>query len=142
MKRKMVLACFVFCLLFAGSALYGQNDQPPSKTPDVSGTWTGETYLPGSDTKDKVILVLKKAGDKYSGTVTMLGAKEVPVEGFNFEDEDTFNFKFTLTNGDNKNVVSVKLDVINDKLLGDSLMGAWTIDTGDYGRLELAPAKK
>ncbi len=45
------------------------------------------------------------------------------------------------TSGGSKNVVKVKLDVINDKLLGNSLMGAWTMDSGDYGRLELNSQK-
>ena len=136
---KTTLVIFSALLLaFAGTALYGQTQ---AKTLDVSGTWTGDTELPNSDTKDHVTLILKKAGDSFSGTITMLGAKDVAIENFSFEDEDTFEFQFTMTSGGNKNVVKVKLDVINDKLLGNSLMGAWTMDSGDYGRLELNPKK-
>jgi hypothetical protein len=136
---KTTLVIFSALLLaFAGTALYGQT---PVKTLDVSGTWTGDTELPNSDTKDHVTLILKKAGDSFSGTITMLGAKDVAIENFSFEDEDTFNFQFTVTISGNKNLVKVKLDVVNDKLLGDSLMGAWTMDSGDYGRMELNPKK-
>jgi hypothetical protein len=138
MTKTTLVIFSVLLLAFAGTALYGQTQFKPL---DVSGTWTGDTELPNSDAKDHVTLILKKAGDSFSGTITMLGAKDAAVENLSFEDEDTFSFQFTATSGGNKNVVKVKLDVINDKLLGNSLMGAWTMDSGDYGRMELNPKK-
>jgi hypothetical protein len=138
MTKTAVVIFSALLLAFAGTSLYGQTQFKPL---DVSGTWTGDTELPNSDTKDHVTLILKKAGDSFSGTITMMGVKDAAVENLSFEDEDTFSFQFTVTSGGNKNVVKVKLDVINDKLLGNSMMGAWTMDSGDYGRLELNTKK-
>jgi hypothetical protein len=138
MTKTTLVIFSVLLLALASMALYGQTQFKPL---DVSGTWTGDTELPNSDAPDHVTLILKKAGDSFSGTITMLGAKDVAIGNLSFEDEDTFSFEFTTTSGGNKNLVKVKLDVINDKVVGNSLMGAWTMDSGDYGRMELTPKK-
>ncbi len=109
-----------------------------AQIPDISGTWVGTTDFPTTPDIDPVTLILKKAGTSYTGTITVANAKEVALENFKVEDEDTISFTFLLPIGNDKAKVKARLDIINDKVEGNKLMGAWTLETGEYGSLDLA----
>ena len=137
MKRAAVLVLTVLtvlCTAFGAATIFQQ-------FPDISGTWVGETDFPNTPDVDPVTLVLKKAGDSYSGTITVATAKEVALENFKIEDEDTCSFGFTMIIGGTKVQVKAKLDIINDKVDGNKLMGAWSLESGEYGSLDLTRKK-
>jgi hypothetical protein len=134
MKRVTILMFTALLMTFAATSLFGQ-------TPDISGTWVGDTEIPNSTGTDHVTLTLKKADALYSGTITMARAKDAAIENFAFEDEDTFNFEFVMPSGTDKIRVKVKLDILNDKVLGSKLMGSWAIEDGTYGSLDLQRSK-
>jgi len=112
------------------------------KFPDITGTWVGETDFPATDEKDPVTLVLKKAGDTFTGTIAVGNGKETKLEDVKIEDEDTFSFVFSLSLGGETNLVKAKLDVISDRVIGNKLLGSWTTDDGSYGALDLQPKKQ
>ena len=134
MKRATIFVLTVLCVAFLALTIYAQ-------MPDLSGTWVGDTDFPNTPDVDHVTLALKKAGDSYTGTITVATAKEVALENFKIEDEDTFSFDFVMPIGNDKAKVNAKLDIINDKVDGNKLMGAWTLDSGEYGSLELMRKK-
>jgi hypothetical protein len=112
-----------------------------AQVPDISGTWVGTTDFPNTADIDPVTLMLKQAGTSYTGTITVATAKEVALENFKIEDEDTISFTFLLLVGNDKVKVKARLDLITDKLIGSKLMGAWTLETGEYGGLDLTRKK-
>jgi hypothetical protein len=134
MKPGTILILSVLWMTFAATALFGQ-------TPDISGTWVGDTEIPNSTDTSHVTLVLKKADASYSGTITLWNAKNAAIENFAFEDEDTFGFEFVMPSGTDKIRVKVRLDIIDDRLLGNKLMGSWVMEDGTYGSLDLARSK-
>ncbi len=113
----------------------------PGQTPDLSGTWVGETDFPSTPDQDPVTLILKKTDTSYTGTIAIGTTKEVALENFSFEDEDTFGFDFVMTADKDRAKVHAKLDVINDKVEGNKLMGSWVMEDGSYGSLELVRKK-
>jgi hypothetical protein len=135
MKRATVLGFALLFVVFAAATLLAQ------QFPDISGTWVGDTDFPNTPEVDHVTLVLKKAGDSYSGMITVATAKEVALENVKIEDEDTFSFAFRMLVGKDTVKVTAKLDVLNDKVMGHKLLGAWTMETGEYGSFDLEPKK-
>ena len=133
MKRAAVLMLLGLLTTFATWALPAQQ----AKFPDIAGTWVGTTDFPSTPDKDPVTLVLKRAGDSFAGTIAVGKTKEVALENVKIEDEDTFSFEFSLTVGEDTDRVKAKLDVINDRLIGNKLLGGWTMDDGSYGTLDL-----
>jgi hypothetical protein len=130
MKNAFILVLFAMTLAFPASPLLSQSQ-------NLSGTWVGETVIPNAVDKDQVTLVLQKAANSYSGTVSdsMGMAKESPLENVTFED-DTLTAEFMVFNG-NENVriwMTLKVD-------GEKLVGNWQ-DGGDgTGPLELERMK-
>jgi hypothetical protein len=134
MKRATIVALLGLFVTFAAGVLFAQ-------FPDIAATWVGTTDFPNTPDEDPVTLVLKKAGDSYTGTITVAAAKETPLENFKLDDEDTFTFEFIMPVGDQKIRVKARLNVIEDRVLGNKLMGAWTAESGEYGSLDLARKK-
>lgn len=134
MKRATVLMLSALLIGLTAITLFGQS-------PDISGTWIGDTDFPSTPDQDPVTLILKKAGSAYSGTIAIGTAKEVALENFAFDDEDTIGFDFVITVDKNRVKVHAKLDIINDKLEGNKLMGSWVMEDGRYGALELVRKK-
>jgi hypothetical protein len=133
--KRMTLGVFaVLFLAFSVAVLFAQ-------TPDFSGTWVGETDFPNTPGVDPVTLVLKKAGNSYSGTIAISKAAEVPMENFKIEDEDTISFYFPIKTQGGTVKVKARLDFINDKVDGEKMMGAWTMESGDYGSFDLKRKK-
>ncbi len=126
-RTKPRLAVF---LLLAASSIFGQGKDP-------SGTWAGETIVPNSPDKDVVTMVLKKAGDSYTGTISdSLGMlKSAPLEKAKFEN-DTITFEFVVTVDSDQIRVSVTL-----KMSGQTLSGTWESDDGSKGTLEMSRTK-
>ncbi len=134
MKSATILLFSALLLGMSAITLFGQ-------TPDISGTWVGETDFPTTPDTDPVTLVLKKTDTTYSGTIVIGTGKEVALANVVFEDEDTIGFDFYMTADKERVRVHAKLDVINDKLEGNKLMGSWVIEDGSYGSLELVRKK-
>jgi hypothetical protein len=134
MKKATILVLSVLVMTFVAGILLAQ-------TPDISGTWVGTTDFPTTPDIDPVTLILKKAGTSYTGTITVATAKEVVLENFKIEDDDTISFAFILPMGNDKVKVKARLDIISDKVDGNKLMGAWNMETGDYGGLDLTRKK-
>jgi hypothetical protein len=133
--KRMTLGVFaVLFLAFSVAVLFAQ-------TLDFSGTWVGETDFPNTPGIDRVTMVLKKAGNSYSGTIVIAKAAEVPLDNFKVEDEDTITFYFPIKTESGTVKVKARLDFLNDKVDGESLMGAWTMESGDYGSLDLKRKK-
>ena len=122
------------CLLFVGIALMLVAGPLPAQQVDLSGTWTGDTRVPNSTENDRITLVLKKAGNSYSGSVTdsMGMANAAALENVKFADR-TLGFEFVISaNGENVRI-STKLDYKDGKLTG-----SWSSDEGNTGSLDLA----
>jgi hypothetical protein len=134
MKKATILTLSVLLVTFFAGILLAQ-------IPDISGTWVGTTDFPNTADIDPVTLILKKAGTSCTGTITVATAKEVALENLKIEDEDTISFTFLLLIGNGKAKVKARLDIINDKVDGNKLMGAWTLETGEYGSLDLTRKK-
>jgi hypothetical protein len=132
MQRTMVLAITMLLATVTGANVFAQENMV-----DVRGTWVGDTDFPGTPGKDHVILVLKRDGTKYTGTITVGETKDAVLEKLEFKDEDSFNFEFNMVQGGDKLRISVKLDYVSDRILGNKLMGAWGMESGEYGILEL-----
>jgi len=132
MRRTIISALSVLLTVALGSILFAQENAI-----DLRGTWVGETDFPGTPGKDPVTLVLKREGTAYSGTISVGETRNAAIENITFKDDDSFSFEFTMTQGENKIRISVKLDYISDRILGNQLMGAWSMETGVYGLLEL-----
>ncbi len=134
MKSATILGLLALSVTVMAGGLFAQ-------FPDISATWVGTTDFPNTPNEDPVTIVLKKSGDSYTGTITVATAKAVPMENLKLEDEDTFTFEFILP-VDNANVkVKARLNVVSDKVVGNKLMGAWTMETGEYGTLDLSRKK-
>lgn len=134
MKRLTILGLLALFLTIMASPLFAQ-------FPDIGATWVGTTDFPNTPDEDPITLVLKKAGTSYTGTITVATANAVPVENFKIEDEDSFTFEFMMPVGNDKVRVKARLDVISDRVDGNKLMGAWSMDSGDYGSLDLTRKK-
>ncbi len=128
--RSRMVGLMVILLLSCTPSMLGQSK-------DLSGTWSGETVVPNSPDKDSVTLILKKAGDSYTGTISdSLGMlNETPLEKVKFEN-DTLSFAFVvLANGQEIRVHSAL------KPSADKLVGSWESEDGANGRLEMVRMK-
>jgi hypothetical protein len=134
MKTETILTLVVLLVTFSAGLL-------PAQASDISGTWVGTTDFPNTPDIDPVTLILKKAGNSYAGTITVATAKEVALENLKIEDEDTVTFAFVLPIGNDKVKVKARVDILSDKVDGSKLMGAWTMETGEYGSLDLTRKK-
>ncbi len=134
MKKVTIATLLGLFVTVAVGVLYAQ-------FPDVAATWIGTTDFPNTPDEDPVILVLKKTGASYTGTITVATAKATPLENLKLEDDDTFTFEFFMPIGDQKVKVKARLDVLSDRVDGNKLMGAWTMESGEYGSLDLARKK-
>ena len=96
------------CLLIVGIALMLVAGPLPAQRVDLSGTWTGDTRVPNSTENDRITLVLKKAGNSYSGSVTdsMGMANAAALENVKFENS-TLSFEFVVSaNGENVKITT------------------------------------
>ena len=130
MKKGAFLVLLTAAMIFSGSPVFSQS-------PDLSGTWVGETVIPDVADKDQVTLVLTKEGESYSGSVTdsMGMANESPLENVKFEN-NTLTAEFVIFNGEENVRISMSLEVSGGRLVGE-----WQSEDGETGPLDLERKK-
>ena len=119
--------------LFVAIALIVVAGSLAAQQTDLSGTWSGPTRIPNMSDNDQITLILKKAGDSYSGSVSdaMGMVNEAALENVKFEN-NALTFEFVVSvNGQNERV-SNKLDYKDGKLVG-----SWWTEDGTTGPLDL-----
>lgn len=98
------------------------------QSPDLSGTWTGETTLPGSTDKIGIILDLVKKDDGYTGTIAASKDQFPKAELQDVKLVGTLlKFQFVLKLGG----AQTRLRVALNSFLG-GLVGGWVTDEGSY----------
>ena len=109
----------------------------PAQTVDLSGTWIGDTWVPNSEEKDNLTLVLKKDGTSYSGTITdSMGMLVAAVLEKVKLEKDTLTFEFVARPG----AQDLRIRAVM-KLTGEKLAGSWESEMGDGAPLELVRKK-
>jgi|Deesub1362B_J571_1020462.scaffolds.fasta_scaffold00001_579 hypothetical protein len=131
MKRDFFKLQLIILLAAILGCLPGYS-QHSSPSPDLSGTWVGETIVPDAGQTDEVILVLQKSKAGYTGTITdtMGLIPEVEIEDVTFED-NTLIFTFIATTGYETITVSMNLTYEEGRLVG-----YWQTDDGTSGDIE------
>jgi hypothetical protein len=124
---SLLLVIFLVCI---AAPIFGQNK-------DLSGTWSGETVVPNAQDKDVITMVLKKAGDSYTGTISdSLGMLNgTPLEKVKFE-KDTLIFEFIVSTGGQEIRARTTF-----KISGEKLVGSWETEDGATGPLEMTRTK-
>jgi len=104
---------------------------------DLSGTWVGETEVPGATEPDKLTLVFEKKDGEYTGKISdsMGMVQDAECEDLEFED-NTLTFNFLVNTGEEYLRVDVTLTVEGDKMKGD-----WQTEDGSSGSIELEKQK-
>jgi len=99
---------------------------------DISGTWVGETEIPEQGT-DELTLVLEKAGDSYTATMSDSFGMLTDAECEDLEYEDNvLTFNFTIYDGYSSMVVYITLEVD-----GNTMTGQWETEEGDTGEVNM-----
>ena len=131
MKRTLFTLLPILSLAVLLISLPSWSQKAPA-SPDLSGTWVGETTVPDAGQSDEVILVLKKSESGYTGTIsdTMGLIPEVAIEDITWED-NTLIFTFTATTGYDTIIVSMNLTYEEGRLVG-----YWQTDDGTSGDIE------
>jgi hypothetical protein len=124
-KFFFVLTFVTFILaLFSGFA-FCQGD-------DISGTWVGETEIPEQGT-DELTLVLEKAGDSYTATMSDSFGMLMDAECEDLEYEDNIlTFNFSIYDGYSSMTVYITL-----KVDGNTMTGQWETEEGDTGAVNM-----
>jgi hypothetical protein len=127
---------FKACLLAAALLVVAAGSHS-AQTPDLGGTWVGDTVVPNSQEKDIVTLVLKKDGASYTGTLSdsMGMAVSVPLEKVKIE-KGTLTFEFVVQTGEQPMRIYTTL-----KISGEKLIGSWTSEDNSTGNLEMTRKK-
>jgi hypothetical protein len=128
--KAVTSSLLVIFLLCVAAPIFGQNK-------DLSGTWSGETVVPNAPDKDVITMVLKKAGDSYTGTISdSLGMLNgTPLEKVKFE-KDTLIFEFIVSTGGQEIRARTTF-----KISGEKLVGSWETEDGATGPLEMTRTK-
>ncbi len=99
--------------------------------PDLSGTWKGETSVDGAAVD--LTLVLNKAGDSYSGTITDSAGDSDNAEIADVKlDGNQLSFSFMINNGVENLAVQVALEVDESTMKGN-----WESEDGNYGSINM-----
>jgi len=120
-------------LLFVSIALMLAAGSVAAQQTDLSGTWNGSTSVPNMTDNDQITLVLKKAGDSYSGSVSdsMGMVNEAALENVKFEN-DALSFEFAISVNGQAVRVTNKLNYKEGKLTG-----YWSTEDGMSSAMEL-----
>ena len=128
--RAGMVGLLMVLLLCGAASVFAQNK-------DLDGTWVGETIVPNSPDKDVITMVLKKAGDSYTGTMSdSLGMLNgTPLTKVKFEN-GTLSFELVaLADGQEIRVITTL------KVSGEKLAGSWETEDGANGLLEMSRVK-
>ncbi len=122
MKTTALLGLLVAVAVMLGVGIVA------SAPPDVAGKWIGKTEVPDQGT-DQVTMVLKKAGEGYTGTIEdSIGqvAAGTPLKDVKLENS-VLTCSFPITDGA---LISMKLTLAGDKMTGD-----WSHPQGSTGAI-------
>jgi hypothetical protein len=124
-KITSIVAFTVFIFALSSGLVFGQAE-------DISGTWVGETEIPDQGT-DELTMVLEKAGDTYTGTLSDSFGMLVDTEAEDLEYKDNvLTFNFSIYDGYSSMAVYITL-----KVEGDTMTGQWETEEGDTGELNM-----
>jgi len=99
---------------------------------DISGTWIGETEIPDQGT-DEMTLVLEKANDSYTGTISDSFGMLVDAECEDLEyTNHTLSFNINIFDGYSDMTVFLSL-----KIEGDTMTGYWETEEGQTGEITM-----
>lgn len=99
---------------------------------DISGTWVGETEIPDQGT-DELTLVLEKAGDSYTATMSDSFGMLTDAECEDLEYKDNvLSFNFAIYDGYSSMVIYITLEVD-----GNSMTGQWETEEGETGEVNM-----
>jgi hypothetical protein len=136
-KTSLALSIVLLTFCVVGAAAESLPVAPQAKQPDLTGTWEGTAEVPDIVDLDKLTMVLEKAEDSYSGTLTdTVGyANKTNLENVAFA-EGKLSFSFQIFDGTSFQTIYVVLTVD-----GDKMAGAWENDQGESGNIFLERAK-
>jgi hypothetical protein len=124
-KLTSILAVFVFIFALSSGFSYCLGD-------DISGTWVGETEIPDQGT-DELTLVLEKADDSYTATISDSFGMLTDAECEDLEYKDNvLTFNFSIYDGYSSMSVYITLNVD-----GNTMAGKWETEEGDTGAIEM-----
>jgi hypothetical protein len=124
-KLTSILAVFVFIFALSSGFAFCLAD-------DISGTWVGETEIPDQGT-DELTLVLEKAGDSYTATISDSFGMLADAECEDLEYEDSvLTFNFSIYDGYSSMIVYIILEVD-----GNSMTGKWETEEGETGAINM-----
>ena len=99
---------------------------------DISGIWVGETEIPDQGT-DELTMVLEKAGDTYTGTLSDSFGMLVDTEAEDLEyKENVLTFNFSIYDGYSSMTVYITLNVD-----GNTMTGQWETEDGGTGEINM-----
>jgi hypothetical protein len=124
-KLTSILAFITFIVALSSSLVFCLAD-------DISGTWLGETEIPDQGT-DELTLVLEKAGDTYTGTLSDSFGMLMDTEAEDLEYKDNvLTFNFSIYDGYSSMTVYITL-----KVEGDTMTGQWETEEGETGEINM-----
>jgi hypothetical protein len=130
MKRSSGILCGAALLVLAA---FATAQQPGKPKVDLSGTWSGFTFL-GDGSRAEFNLVLEKAGETYSGKITSETGQvpDMAIKNVAFKAPTlTFEIEFPDTSG--PRTISIEL-----KYESETLKGSWTDQDANTNIIELA----
>ena len=99
---------------------------------DISGVWVGETEVPDQG-PDELTLILEKAGDSYTGTISDSFGMLVDAECEDIEyNDNVLTFNFSIYDGYSSMIVYIEMNVE-----GDTMTGHWETEQGDTGEVNM-----
>lgn len=133
MRRTNAILCGAALLLLAALA---PAQQPGKPKVDLTGTWTGHTFL-GDGSRAEFSLILAKADNTYAGKIVDDSGQipEMQIKNVAFKDPD-LTFEIDFPNGPGTQLIKVGL-----KLESDTLKGTWLDDEGNSNVVEFARKK-
>ena len=124
-KFTSILTCIGFVFIMSSGLAFCLAD-------DISGTWIGETEIPDQGT-DELTLVLEKAGDTYTATLSDTFEMLMDTEAEDLEYKDNvLTFNFSIYDGYSSMTVYITLNVE-----GDTMKGQWETEEGETGEVNM-----
>lgn len=124
-KFTSILAVFAFIFTLSSGFAFCLAD-------DISGTWVGETEIPDQGT-DELTLILEKAGDGYTATISDSFGMLMDAECEDLEYEDNvLTFNFSIYDGYSSMIVYIILKVDEN-----TMTGQWETGEGDTGAINM-----
>ena len=135
MKKACAILCGTALLLLAALAP-ALAQQPGKPKVDLTGTWTGFTFL-GDGSRAEFSLTLAKMETSYAGKITDETGQipEMQIKNVAFKNPD-LTFEIDFPNGAATQLIRITL-----KLEGETLKGSWLDEEGGSNIIELVRKK-